>query len=70
MRFPIIESIYNWVSETPLFTFFSKIAHYQERKGEKMTQHGQIREFRWPTTIRTEILREILHTNFEGCFRI
>ena len=70
MRFPIIESIYIWVSETPLATFSSKIAHYQERKGEKMNQNGQIREFRWPTAIRTEILREILHVNFEECFRI
>ena len=27
---------------------------------------GQIREFIWPTTIRTEILREILHKNLKG----
>ena len=70
MRFPIIESIYIWGSETPLVTFSSKIAYYQERKCEKMNQNGQIREFRWPTINRTEIMREILHKNVEGCFRI
>ena len=26
-----------------------------------MNQNGKIREFRWPTTIITELLREILH---------
>ena len=31
-----------------------------------MTQYGQIREFRWPTTIITEILREILHKILKG----
>ena len=50
--------------------FSSKIAHYQELKGEKMNENDQIGDFRWPKTIRTEILREILHRNFEGCFRI
>ena len=28
--------------------------------------YGQIREFIWPTTIRTEILREILHKILKG----
>ena len=42
------------------------MAHYQERKGKKMNQNGQIREFRWPKTIRTVILKEILHKNLKG----
>ena len=35
-----------------------------------MIQNDQNREFGWPTTITTEILRQILHKIFEGCFRI
>ena len=73
MRFPIIESIYIFVSQgLPWPHFSSKIAHYQERKGEKINQngqislYGQIREFIWPTTIRTEILREFLHKILKG----
>ena len=36
------------------------------KKAKLGSLDGQIREFIWPTTIRTEILSEILHKNFNG----